>query len=204
MTLIFRLLAISLLAVTPGFGADSDRLADAVSRLRGADCIAIEFLSMTKSYFFDHIDTVDGDAYLATDSRYRVRLGPDTYLHTGDTLYSYSALHNQVTVEGGMSYFGQAEHVNWLRRLDDWYNWRPENSWLFRLTRKESGTPNDLPEEMKVRVDSLQERIKWLEYEDINDDLNRLIIRRQRLDFPCRDSLLAPHFPDSVEIIRLP
>lgn len=189
-------------AAIPGHG--EDRLAEAVDRLRGADCVAIEFLSITRSDFFDYVDTTDGEVYLAADSRYRVRLGPDTYLHTGDTLYSYSAKHNQVTVEGGMSYLGEAEQVSWLRRLDHWYDWQAEGPWLYSLDLKESEPAGDLPGQMTVRVDSLDRVIEWLEYEDINGDLNRLLIRSQRLDSPCRDTLFDPRFPDSVEVITLP
>ncbi len=204
MTVTLRLYAIGILVMIPAIGSGADKLAEAVDQLRGADCAAIEFLSIARSDFFSYVDTVYGEVYLAADGRYRVRLGPDTYLHTGDTLYSHSAKHNQVTVESGMSYLGQAEQVSWLRRLDHWYEWSSDGPWLYRLTRKESDTAGDLPGRMTVRIDSLRSTIDWLEYKDINDDLNRLIIHRQRLDSPCQDSLLTPRFPDTVEVIKLP
>lgn len=199
-----RMAVISLVAACTVSTVKADGLSEVVDDLREADCVRMTFLSVTTSDFFGYVDSVDGNVYFAADNRYRVSFGPDTYLYTGDTLYSYSAKYNQVTIEPAMRYLSHAEQVNWLRQLDRWYDWEVGSAGHYALVRKDDDLPGDLPDRMTVSIDSVAGRIAWIEYEDINGDENRLIVNEQRLDSKCRDSLFVPDFPDSAEIIIMP
>jgi outer membrane lipoprotein-sorting protein len=181
-----------------------DRLDELKEKLSRAGCIEMKFLSIVESNVFDVVDTVSGAAMLAADGRYRIDLGTDQYVYDGDSLYSYSATNSQVTVEHRAPGEAYVQEVSFLARLDELYKshiLKPGMTYrLVRRSEKAAGVPDSLV--LELAPDSL--RVASIEYYDINEELNRLIVLNQDLkDEPCPDSAFEPSYPDSVEIIEL-
>jgi outer membrane lipoprotein-sorting protein len=196
-----RYLAIlSILTVTAV--ADTDQFGEIKNRLAESPCVQFEFLSIVESDVFDLIDTTAGVATLARDGRYRIEIGGDTYLNDGEFLFGYVPDNNQVTIEpqdGG----GGLDEVSFLIRLDKIYQtFAMEHENTFRLVRYDT-TSGDLPDTMTVWLDENSQRIARLEFFDINDDRNLLVLLKQELQSACAESTFVPNFPDSADRVRL-
>lgn len=173
------------------------------ARLGQSDCISIEFLSVLESDIFDRTDTTRGTALLAGDGRYKVTVGEDQYLMTGDTLYSYSKQNNQVVVEKVDSGKGVSSEVTYIRRLDDWFKTRilkPDREYFLVRTRPEGGS---IPDSMTVYVNKKEQRISRIAYYDINDELVTLVFVKEKHSDGCDEAQLRPDFPKSAERVKL-
>ncbi len=197
--LILCLLAIISLCVTAT--AEKEPFEQIKDRLATAQCVRLEFLNVIYSDIFDLVDSTYGYACLASDGRYRVTIGTDTYLFDGEYLHSYSEENNQVVVE---PYYSDMEsEITFITRLDDLYTTaKTDDPERFHLTLRKK-TEGELPDSMTVMIDPVDRLISRLEYYDINDELNLIILLSQELDSLCNESDFSPNFPDSVEILRL-
>ena len=92
------LLGVSLLILSHSVGgADSfDRIK---ADLANSDCSRFEFISILESSIFDVVDSTEGEAYIAADGRYHIKLAGDRFLFDGVHLYNYSEENNQVLIE---------------------------------------------------------------------------------------------------------
>ncbi len=193
---ILAMIGVTSFAAEDRFGAIKDQLAE-------APCVQFDFISVVESDIFDVIDSTGGMAVLARDGRYRIEIGPDTYLNDGEFLFCYAPDNNQVTIEPHDSSGGIDEEVSFLTRLDEIYQTHDlKTDGCYRLVRRDS-TSSDLPDTMIVWLDEDHQRIERLEFFDINDDHNALILLGQELRTTCREQLFVPDFPDSVERVRL-
>ncbi len=179
---------------------DFDRIK---SRLAGAGCVRLEFVSIIESEIFDLVDSTSGTACLASDGRYHVTLGPDSYLYDGRLLYSFSYENNQVLIEtvGDTTDYGR--EITFVTRLDEFYE-------TFSLPTRERyrlllrpGIAGDLPDSMTVVISGDPPTIRRLEYYDINDEFNCIELLNQQLDATCADDDFTPAFPDSAETVKL-
>jgi len=183
--------------------ANENRFAAIKNQLAEAPCVQFEFLSVVESDIFDLVDSTAGVATLASDGRYRIEIGGETYLNDGEHLFCYIPDNNQVTIETNDGGGGLDDEVSFLIRLDEIYEtFVREPEGCFRLIRLDS-TAGYLPDTMIVWLDEDHRRIARLEFIDINDDRNLLILLRQDLLTACTEYQFAPNFPDSVERVRL-
>lgn len=172
-------------------------------QLAEAGCVHFEFLNIIESDIFDSVDSTDGEAWLAADGRYLIKLDSDEYLFDGADLYSYSFENNQVTVEQLDTADAQTGQISFIRRLDEWFKTDIiEPDLRFRLALRE-GVEGDLPDTMIIEIDSDNNRIRRIEYLDLNEEKNRIIIDSQDISDSCIEQLFRPNYPDSVELIRL-
>ena len=172
-------------------------------QLSSAGCTSLEFISIIESDIFSSVDSTEGRGIIADDGRYRIELGGDVYLSTGELLYSYSENHNQVTV----GYLGPdaeaAPEVSFLTRLDEFFETTIIRAGREYLLIQKSDDVSGLPDSLRVYLDSTEEQIERLEYYDINEELNRIIIEDLATDTACDTSHFMPDFPDTVEVIEL-
>lgn len=165
-----------------------------------ADCVALDFLSVISSDLFDSVDTTRGSAIIAKSGKYDIKLGLDRYSFDSLFSYSYSVENNQVIIESA----GLEENqVSFITRLDEFYKTAiivPDSAYF--LTRF-GETNQDIPDSMIVFIDPVVQKIELIEYFDVNDDLNQIIIIFQDTEADCPSGSFTPVYPDSVERVRL-
>jgi outer membrane lipoprotein-sorting protein len=190
-----------LLAVCSGARADSFRLIK--DRFSSARCVSIDFLSILQSDVFKSEDSTHGSAYLAKDGRYLVSVGSDIYLSDNRKQYSYSAGNNQVVVQKVDSAGTGAAELFYITRLDELYKTTilvPDTA--YKLTRKGTGS-SSLPDSMTVFIDKHKGRIVRIEYLDVNEEKVTIVILKESFPASCDETRFAPHFPDSVETVKM-
>ncbi len=190
------LVCLSISAAADRFGAIKEQLAQAA-------CTRFEFVSIIESEIFDVTDSATGTAYIARDGRFNVTLGEDRYLFDLSFMYSYSAENNQVVIEKVSDKEGGSREISFITRLDELYEThtiQPGKS--YRLLKR-PGEKGDIPDSLTIFIapDSLQ--LERLEYLDINEERNVIVILKQQTGKDCDDEQFEPAFPDSVERIRL-
>jgi outer membrane lipoprotein-sorting protein len=173
------------------------------SDLASAQCAHLEFISIVESDIFESVDSLTGEACIAQDGRYRVLVGPDTYLFDGSNVYSYSKPNNQVTIEPVNPETYRSDEISFLTRLDDFYTSRPLNGDDRFFLKRKSARAASIPDSLTVIIDSDAVRIVSLEYYDINDELNKISMLNQELSDSCSSGSFLPDFPDSAEVVRL-
>ncbi len=195
------LLGVSLLM--PGL---SLRAADSFERIKAdlanSDCSRFEFVSILESSIFDIVDSTEGEAYIASDGRYHITLAGDQYLFDGAHLYSYSEENNQVVIETPDSGYVRSDEISYITRLDDYYQTievTPDSQ--YRLLKR-PGVVGDIPDSMTVTVNSSRMMLELITYFDVNEELNRIVIRNQTVESKCAQSSFEPAFPDSAETIK--
>ena len=197
------LLVCALMGLWTGGDARADKFDIIKNTLASGACTRLEFWSVIESEIFDQVDSTRCQAYVAADGRYRLELGPDTYVATGDKLYSYSPANNQVTVETMAPEQGVSSEISVMTRLDVYYKTviiDPDSRYLLTLRPADAGS---LPDSLDVFLDSRARRIEQITYYDINEELNRLVfIEMVPLD-TCDTTRFVPDFPDSVETVEL-
>jgi hypothetical protein len=189
-------LAVPSVRAEDSFGRIKKHLAEAA-------CCRFEFLNLLSSEVFDRVDSVFGTAAMARDGRYRVTVNSDSYLYDNTNVYSYSAANNQLVIERPGPGSVNSDQISFVTRLDEWYRtFTVKSDSLYRLVRKDK-VAGDVPDSMLVRIDPVHDRIREIQFYDVNDDLNRVIILKQNTDPQCDERRFVPDFPDSVETIRL-
>ena len=173
------------------------------AELAEAVCTRFAFLSIIESEVFDQVDSMEGTAYIARDGRFNLVLGADRYLFDGNNLYSYSAENNQVIIEKVEEKKALSKEISFITRLDELYQTQViKADSLYRLEKK-AGVKVGVPDSLTVSVVRYALRLDRLEYYDINDERNVVVILNQQLDTICREREFEPDFPDSVEKVRL-
>jgi len=187
-----------MISVAPRAGDSFERIK---GDLAGAKCVELEFIIILDSEVFDTVDSALGRAMLAHDGRYSVAIGEDKYIYDRQLLYSYSGEQKQVTVERieGPSAAG----VSFLIRLDEYYS-----STLIGGNReyrliKEGTVIGNMPDSMVISIDVEARAIERIEYFDVNDDLNTVVITSQTLDNDCDSAQFIPGWPEGTQILRL-
>jgi len=183
-------------------GGEHEPLEELKSRMAQAECNHLEFLSLVESSVFETTDTVAGEAWLAEKGQFNVHLGADQYLGVDRKLFSYSTENNQVTVEDLPENDIRSEQLSFLTRLDEFFTTAIlDPGRKYQLDIKDT-TDADLPHLIHIYL-SNEGQLDYLEYSDVNDDLNRIRFLRHKILSDCSKDIFTPNFPDSVEIIRL-
>jgi len=180
-----------------------DRFSAIKEQLSQATCVRFEFISIIKSDIFDVVDSMAGAAYIAHDGRFNVTIGEDRYLFDMNFLYSYSAENNQVVIEKVQDIDAVSREISFITRLDELYETKTVVSGrLYRLNKKPD-EKSDIPDSVTVFIDEDTLQLERLEYYDINEELNVIVIRKQQASGDCDERRFEPVFPDSVERVRL-
>jgi hypothetical protein len=193
-----------LIPVDSGNGRDPF---DEIKRqLARADCCYIEFISILQSEIFEIADSAAGSAYIAGDGRYNVKVGNDHYLYDKNLLYSYSSENNQVVIERLPPDAAVSREITFITRLDEFYRTQiTRPGYSYRLYRLSSGREDsdEMPDSLEIFLVPDSTRLQRLEYLDINQERNVIVILSVFLDSICDEDRFEPTFPDSVEKIRL-
>jgi len=164
----------------------------------------IEFRHIVRSDFFETADTVDGTIVFADDGRYLTRIGGDEYLFDGRCLWEYSKLYAQATRNCLKPGQRLDDSFLFFRHFGEYYDIKPvapDSIYHLLIHKKYTGKA---PDSMTVILSPTDERIVSMEYYDINDELNRILIGKQTTSDTINASLFQPDFPDSTEIIETP
>ena len=197
-------LAAAFLAVAATAVPAADPLEALTDRLSRAACVEVTFLSIIGSQVFATVDTTAGRAVVAADGRYHLFLGEDEYLCDGDSLWSYSAENNQVTVEGVETESGDPGMITLVTQLDEAYDSRiirPGRE--YELWRRESDGEGILPDTLMVTLSEDGKTLERIRYYDVNGDPNEIVIRRLSPRDRCPGEAFAPQWPDTVETVRV-
>jgi outer membrane lipoprotein-sorting protein len=198
-----KLVIIFVCAVFLCAGARADSFKQIKDRLSSSKCVSLEFLSILQSDVFKSVDTSHGLAYLAKDGRYLVSVGPDIYLSDNRKQYSYSSSNNQVVEQKADSTGNGAGELFYNTRLDEWFKTtilQPDR--VYRLTRKGTGS-SPLPDSMTVFIDKNKGRIVRIEYLDVNEEKVTIVILKESFPAACDEARFVPHFPDTVETVKM-
>jgi outer membrane lipoprotein-sorting protein len=183
--------------------AAADRFDTIKGQLAQAACTRFEFVSIIESEIFEATDSASGTAYIARDGRFNVTLGEDRYLFDLCFLYSYSAENNQVVIEKVSHQTQISREISFITRLDELYEThtiRPGKS--YRLLKKPD-EKSDIPDSVTVFIAQDTSKLERLEYFDINEERNVIVIKKQETRKDCDNKQFEPTFPDSVERVRL-
>ena len=195
-----------LLLIPVDSGNGRDPFDEIKQQLAQADCCYFEFISILQSEIFEIADSAAGSAYIAGDGRYDVKVGNDRYLYDKNFLYSYSPENNQVVIERLPPDAAANREITFITRLDEFYRTQVTRpGYSYRLYRRSSGREDsdEMPDSLEIFLVPDSTRLQRLEYLDINQERNVIVILSLSLDSVCDDNRFEPTFPDSVEKIRL-
>jgi hypothetical protein len=192
----------SILAAAGSFG-QGDPFASVKTAMSRAACCRYEFLSIVESSVFETVDTTRGTALIAADGRYHILIGTDEYLRTSERLYSYSRTENQLTVEAIVPGNGPQESVSFVTRFDAFYSTKMRTPRRQYFLKRTDTAAVDLPDSLTVIMAEGQPRLDRLVYFDVNDDRNQIVFGKCEYLDKCDEKALAPHFPDSAEVINI-
>ena len=190
---------LSLFLVFQSIQADSfDKLKE---KLRIANCMEYDFISVIESDVFDSVDSTYGHAQIANDGRYNISMGEEVYAYNLKQYFTYVIPNNQLIIEKGDE--SSNDDILFITKLDEFYKsyiLQPDS--LYRLVKKEN-VIGEFPDSLIVRLNKKKQQFEEISFIDINDELNRIIFLSQIYHQKCIDSLLMPIFPDSVERVNL-
>lgn len=173
-------------------------------RLRSAPQTSIQFQHIVTSEFFGVSDTVEGMVTFTAGGLYVTALGNDTYTFDGECLWEYSALYAQATKNCLKAGQRIEDSFLFFRSFDSYYDiseQEPDSVYLLHIRSASKGLG---PDSLTVTLDKVNERIAILEYLDINEELNQVLIKGQLQSESVDSSLFQANFPDSTEIIVIP
>ncbi len=200
-TIVVAALILSLCA--GGVSLAEDRLDQVKRSMSEAQCYEVKFLSIVESDVFNTVDTTKGEAYIALDGRYSVKIGDDRYVYDREFLYSYSKEQNQVTIEPFDYRNAPVEEVTFIVRLDDYFETHVvKKDREYRLLRTDTAATS-LPDSLVLFLENKKAKIERLEFFDLNEDFNRIVFRSQKAKSKCSNKKLFLDYPDDASVIRL-
>ncbi len=164
----------------------------------------IEFKHIVVSDFFGTADTIDGTITFAADGRYRTKLGEDEFLFDGQCLWEYSAIYAQASRNCLKPGQRLDDSFLFFRHFHDYYTVRttlPDSIYQLSILKEYQGKA---PDSLTVTLSPQKKRIVAMEYFDINDEINRILIGSESKSQTVDSLLYQPTFPDSTEIIEIP
>lgn len=171
--------------------------------LSQAECIKLQFISIIESDIFDTIDSIPGHGIISKDNKYNISIGDDIYINDKLNLYSYSIENNQVIIEPSDIGNGAIDEITFLKNLDKLFNTTViMKNRKYRLTKKKD-VKSELPDSMLVLLNNKKTMIEQIIFKDLNDDLNRIIIKAIDILSPCLPDDFIPKFPESADRIKL-
>ncbi len=164
----------------------------------------IVFQHIVRSDFFETADTVAGSIVFAADGRYVTELGPDVYLFDGSCLWEYSKLYSQASRNCLKPGQRLDDSFLFFRHFNGYYQVKavlPDSVYQLSILKDFKGKA---PDSMTVTLSPADSRIISMDYYDINEELNTILLGDE-IKVNTVDSLLfLPNFPDSTEIIEIP
>ncbi len=186
-----------------GPGAHAGSFEKIKANLGSPGCHSVEFLSIIESDIFDVVDTAAGQAYIASDGRYNVRVGDEFYIYDSKHIYTYSESTGQLIVEKVEGRVKPREEISLIISLDEIYETHPtDRSDRYRLTKRPE-VSSAYPDSIYVSIDTTKLMLEQFEYLDVNEELNRIVFLKQQHQVDCDTTHFEPDVPDSVEVIRL-
>ncbi len=164
----------------------------------------VDFRHIVVSEFFGTADTVAGSIVFASDGRYTTRLGGDEYLFDGKCLWEYSKLYGQATRNCLKPGQRLDDSFLFFKHFNEYYDIntvRPDS--IYRLTIHKDYR-GKAPDSMVVTLNPSAKHIISMEYYDINEELNRILLGAETTSDSINSALFTPTFPDSTEIIEIP
>lgn len=175
-----------------------------VADLAKPGCTEVTFLSIIRSQVFEFEDTLAGVARMDDEGRYDITVGSDRYLCDLKHIYEYAQSTNQVVIVSFDSSSSGAHQLTCFTDIDRYYHLVEVvvGGKQYQLARRQ-GVGLDIPETLAISVDGKTERVSRMEYLDINDDLNTIMILNTETGTDCPPEYFLPNFPDSVERVYL-
>jgi hypothetical protein len=164
----------------------------------------IHFRHILSSEFFGTSDTVVGSIVFAADGRYVTELGPDVYLFDGSCLWEYSKLYAQASRNCLKPGQRLDDSFLFFRHFNEYYQVKviqPDSVYQLAILEDFKGRA---PDSMTVTLSPSVRRIISMEYYDINEELNRILLGDESKVDTVDSLLFVPGFPDSTEIIEIP
>ena len=177
----------------------ADKFDQIKKRIADSDCNYFEFVTIIVSDIFDTVDSTLGTALISSNGKYAISAGDEEYLSDLNYQYTYSKSTNQVLIEKVQG--SSSDEILFITKLDEFYKsyiLSPDLS--YRLIKKEK-IEGDYPDTLFITIS--EDRLKQIEYNDVNEELNRIYFIKQQYDFKCNDSSFMPVYPDSVEKVKL-
>lgn len=187
-----------------GISADTSLFQRLATEYNRVPQMTVDFRHIVISDFFGTADTVAGSISFASDGRYVTRLGVDEYLFDGKCLWEYSQMYAQASRNCLKPGQRLDDSFLFLRHFNDYYRvraLRPDS--VYRLTI-EKEFQGKAPDSLMVTLNPAQKRIVFMEYYDINEELNRILLGEETRADTIDSALFVPSFPDSTEIIEIP
>lgn len=179
----------------------ADSFDDIKKELSKEGCWHFLFIDVIESDIFNSIDSTNGEAYLSSDGRYNIKTDKDFYIYDLVNYYSYSPESNQLVIEKNLN--NEDEEISFITNLDKYYiTVIIDSDKSYSLYKKDNIT-GDIPDSMVVIIDSKDKILKRLEYYDINEELNKLILIEQNHIDSCLNDYFIPNVPDSTERVKL-
>lgn len=173
-------------------------------RLSSSPQVEISFEHIVVSEFFATADTLVGKVTFTSDGRYLTDLGQDQYLFDGECLWEYSLTYAQATRNCLQAGQRIDDSFLFFRNFNEYYSIMEvvkDSLYLLTIVPEHRG---GAPDSLRIVLNKDEERIETMEYYDINEELNLMVIGKESF-FETVDSLLfMARFPDSVEIIEFP
>lgn len=192
-----------ILLVIAGSAFSQDNFDKIKRDLSQAECIRIEFISITESTIFETIDSIPGKGIISNDNKYNISIGDDIFINDKLNLYSYSIENNQVIIEKGENGAESIEEITFLKKLDKLFNTTLiKKNREYRLNKKKD-IKSELPDSMLVLINDKKQMIEQIIFNDINDDMNIIFIKSIDLSSPCEPDDFIPNFPESADRIKL-
>ena len=185
--------------------AMGDDLFDKIEKeLSSAAMVTLKVEVINRSKIFNSADTSAGDISIAGDGRYSAHLNDDIYLFDGKCIWEFSAENNQATKQCLKDGEKFENRLFFLKDLDKHYASQvihKKTQYLLTLRNKKSAS---LPDSLTVHLNSRLGLISKINYRDLNNDLNEVIIKKQSLFNRVDTTSFQIRLPDSTEIINLP
>ncbi|MFQ5452877.1 MAG: outer membrane lipoprotein carrier protein LolA [Candidatus Zixiibacteriota bacterium] len=193
------ILTIALLGLSANiFGDSFDKIKKHLSQ---EGCHSFSFISIITSDIFEQTDTTHGTAYLASDGRYNLIIGDEQFLYDLEYVYSYSISNNQIIIENAD--VAVVDEISFLTKLDEIYETYILNpNKKYQLVKRKNIT-GDYKDTLTVMIDRKKLLLKQIEYYDVNNELNMIVILKQNYMTDCDENKFEPTFPDSVERVKL-
>lgn len=195
---ILLMTAIIILSVSSVWSDSFDNIKADLAR---PGCQKIQFLNIIESDVFETVDSTYGEFLISSDNRYKLSIADDIFLADSVYTYNYSAENQQVIIEKRA--FGDFDEISFITRLDELYQTQTITVDLKYYLKKRPEVTGETPDSMTVLIDAEKMSLKQIEYLDVNEDLNRVIILKQEYLEKCDPKAFEPDFPDDVERIKL-
>ena len=196
-----KILLTTIVLLYSGVNVMADSFDQIKADLSRSGCQRIEFINILESDVFETVDTTYGELLISSTNSYRLTIGESIFLADSAFTYDYSTETNQVIIE--KRELGNFDEISFITRLDELYRTQTIAPDLKYYLKKRPDVTADTPDSMTVTIDKKALNLKQIDYLDVNEDLNRVIILKQEYLEKCPDRAFEPDFPADAERVKL-